>query len=39
VARLLFGDAVDLVVPGNIGHFTKPSEIRDARTGAVLRAG
>jgi len=39
VARLLFRDAVDLVVPGEIGRFTKPSEIRDVRTGAVLRAG
>jgi L-threonylcarbamoyladenylate synthase len=39
VARLLFRDAVDLVVPGKVGRFTKPSEIRDARTGAVLRAG
>lgn len=33
------GDALDLVLRGQTGGATKPSEIRDARTGKILRAG
>lgn len=35
----IFGDGVDLVIHGALGGASKPSEIRDARTGKVLRAG
>jgi L-threonylcarbamoyladenylate synthase len=37
--RRRFGSVVDLVLPGATGGHARPSEIRDARTGAVLRAG
>jgi len=36
--RRRFGPAVDFIVPGTIGEVPGPSEIRIARTGAVLRA-
>jgi len=35
--RRLFGRDVDFILPGTIGAATGPSEIRIARTGAVLR--
>lgn len=34
-----FGDALDAVVDGPCGGLARPTEIRDVRTGAVLRAG
>lgn len=37
--RCAFGPAIDYVLPGPTGTRLQPSEIRDARTGAVLRAG
>lgn len=37
--RRLLGNKVDYVVPGAVGGLKKPTEIRDARTGNVLRAG
>lgn len=37
--RRLLGNKVDYVVPGAVGGLKKPTEIRDARTGQVLRAG
>ena len=37
--RAAFGDALDAVVDGPCGGLARPTEIRDARTGAVLRAG
>ena len=36
--RRLLGDKVDYVVPGTVGTLKKPTEIRDARTGKILRA-
>ena len=36
--RALFPDGVDAFVPGNTGDDAGPTEIRDALTGAVLRA-
>jgi len=33
-----FGSDVDYVLPGRIGVQARPSEIRDAMTGAVIRA-
>ncbi len=38
-ARLRLGTDVDLVVPGRVGDLARPTEIRDGRTGEVLRAG
>jgi len=38
-ARLIFGRALDDVLPGTCGGRLRPTEIRDARSGAVLRAG
>lgn len=35
--RLLFGDRLDDVLGGETGPFDRPSEIRDAETGKVLR--
>ena len=35
----VFGKGVDLIMHGALGGASKPSEIRDARTGKVLRAG
>lgn len=37
--RRIFGERVDCVVVGDVGGRENPSEIRDARTGEVLRAG
>jgi L-threonylcarbamoyladenylate synthase len=37
--RRWFGDDIDFVVPGKVGGLARPTEIRSARTGAVLRAG
>lgn len=37
--RVYFGRAVDYILPGNIGSYRKPTEIRDAMTGKVLRSG
>ncbi|MBA1146756.1 Sua5/YciO/YrdC/YwlC family protein [Ectothiorhodospiraceae bacterium WFHF3C12] len=37
--RLRFGDELDSVVPGHCGGQAGPTEIRDSRTGKVLRAG
>ena len=37
--RRTFGDGVDHVLEGEVGGRDKPSEIRDALTGEVLRAG
>lgn len=36
--RRQFGDGLGYIVPGQLGGDAKPSEIRDAVTGAVLRA-
>jgi L-threonylcarbamoyladenylate synthase len=36
--RLAFGSRVDLILAGRCGTGTKPSLIRDGRTGAVIRA-
>lgn len=35
--RALFGDAVDLVVEGEVGDLRRPTPIRDARTGETVR--
>lgn len=32
-----FPDGIDFIVPGPLGNQTQPSQIRDARTGAILR--
>lgn len=37
--RRMFGTDVDFILPGNTGKQKKPTEIRDARTGRVIRAG
>lgn len=37
--RRLFGNDVDIIVPGATGGRARPSEIRNGRTGAVLRHG
>ena len=37
--RCRFGRQIDYIVPGAIGKQLRPSEIRDARSGAVLRSG
>ena len=37
--RRYFPGAVDYIVPGSTGHLTRPTEIRDALTGGVVRAG
>ena len=37
--RSLFGENVDYVLPGELGALKKPTEIREALTGKVLRAG
>jgi len=34
-----FGDDVDYIVPGAVGDLTRPTEIRDGLSGAVVRAG
>ena len=38
-ARAAFGAGVDVVIDGPCGDLARPTEIRDVRTGAVLRAG
>lgn len=35
--KLMFGDAVDYVLPGRVGYAAGPSELREAGTGRVLR--
>jgi L-threonylcarbamoyladenylate synthase len=37
--RAYFGDALDYILPGTVGGRSSPSEIRDARSGTVLRPG
>jgi L-threonylcarbamoyladenylate synthase len=37
--RAYFPRGIDYVFPGRVGRAAAPSEIRDARTGAVLREG
>lgn len=37
--RRVFGEGVDYVIEGAVGGRERPSEIRDARTGEILRAG
>lgn len=37
--RNSLGPEVDCIVPGLVGPQTRPTEIRDASTGAILRAG
>ncbi len=37
--RRMFGHDIDFIVPGTSGRNKKPSEIRDARSGRVIRAG
>jgi len=37
--RATFGDKLDYVLNGELGGLKKPTEIRDASTGKVLRAG
>ena len=37
--RTQFGEAVDCILPGPVGGLSKPTEIREALTGKVLRAG
>ncbi|HEX4300042.1 MAG TPA: Sua5/YciO/YrdC/YwlC family protein [Gammaproteobacteria bacterium] len=37
--RSLFGDGVDHILPGVVGGLARPTEIREALTGKVLRAG
>ncbi len=32
-----FGDAIDYIVPGRVGTLARPTQIRDARSGRVLR--
>lgn len=39
MVRAAFGAGVDVVVEGPCGGLARPTEIRDVRTGAVLRAG
>lgn len=36
--RRYFGDALDYILPGAVGGNPRPSEIRDLRSGTVLRA-
>jgi L-threonylcarbamoyladenylate synthase len=39
MVRTLLGDAVDCIVAGEVGGLDKPTEIREALSGKVLRAG
>jgi L-threonylcarbamoyladenylate synthase len=39
MVRMQLGEAVDCIVPGTVGGLSKPTEIREALTGKVLRAG
>lgn len=34
-----FGDEIDYCVPGAVGGFNKPSQIKDLETGRIVRAG
>lgn len=37
--RMYFGQSIDYIMPGNIGHSRSPTEIRDALSGNILRFG
>ena len=37
--RCYFGDRLDAVAPGRVGKQANPSEIRDLRSGGIVRAG
>ena len=37
--RAYFGDALDYILPGAVGAAAAPTQIRDARSGAILRPG
>ena len=37
--RMQLGDGLDYILPGAVGGLNKPTEIREALTGKVLRAG
>ena len=37
--RRYFGDRIDYLLPGALGGRRKPSEIRDALSGRILRPG
>lgn len=37
--REYFGDSLDYILPGDLGQEGRPTEIRHARTGQILRAG
>jgi len=39
MVRTQLGEAVDCIVPGAVGGLSKPTEIREALTGKILRAG
>lgn len=39
MVRTQLGDAVDCIVAGEVGGLDKPTEIRDALSGKILRAG
>ncbi len=39
VVRAYFADGVDYIVPGVVGRESKPTEIRDALTGSIIRPG
>lgn len=39
MVRTQLGETVDYIVPGAVGGLAKPTEIREALTGKVLRAG
>ena len=39
MVRTQLGDVVDCIVPGRVGNLSKPTEIREALTGKILRAG
>ena len=36
--NMIFGGKIDFILPGEVGSLTRPTEIRDAITGEVLRA-
>ena len=37
--RLAFGQTLDYILPGTVGHATQPSRICDLQTGAIIRTG
>lgn len=39
MVRMQLGEAVDCIVPGAVGGLLRPTEIREAITGKILRAG